>query len=79
MARATEALAPGNSDRICISARTPRKASSLKQGSHRQWQTTASGETNLENLLTTLLALPAAPRSLFCLPTVGKPMETLIG
>ena len=65
MAGMTKQLAPGNSDRIYTFAAAAKQSASLEQALGGDASASQPDKTNLENLLTALLALPAAPRSLF--------------
>ncbi len=65
MENATKQLAPGNSDRIYTFGATAKESSNLNQALTGDASASQPEKTNLENLLTSLLALPAAPRALF--------------
>ncbi len=66
MGEATKALAPASDDRIYVFGADSVQAPGLKQALNADAQSVIHPEkTNLENLLNSLLSLPAAPRSLF--------------
>lgn len=68
MARVSEELAPNRQDRIFVFGADAKAAGSIREAgvSDGNGQVKIDGQkTNLENLLAKLLALPAAPRSLF--------------
>ena len=58
-------LAPGISDRIYTFGAAAKETSNLKDALTADNSASQPDKTNLENLLTSLLALPAAPRSVF--------------
>ncbi|MEO6164388.1 MAG: VWA domain-containing protein, partial [Candidatus Binatia bacterium] len=65
MESTTKQLAPGNSDRIYTFAAAAKESANLKEALSDDASASQPDKTNLENLLTSLLALPAAPRSVF--------------
>ena len=65
MESATQQLAPNSSDRIYTFGGTAKESTNLKEALAGDSSASQPDKTNLENLLTSLLALPAAPRSVF--------------
>ncbi len=65
MASMTKQLVPGNSDRIYSFAGAAKQSANLEQALGGDASANPPDKTNLENLLTELLALPAMPRSVF--------------
>ncbi|MGZ8490243.1 MAG: VWA domain-containing protein [Candidatus Binatia bacterium] len=65
MASMTEQLAPGKSDRVYTFAGAAKESTNLQEAISGDTSANQPDKTNLESLLTTLLALPAAPRSVF--------------
>ena len=66
MAEATKTLAPASADQVYVFGAESVQAPGLKEALNADVQSVLHPEkTNLENLLNSLLSLPAAPRSLF--------------
>jgi len=65
MESATKPLAPGNSDRIYAFGGAAKESANLKTALTGDSSASQPETTNLENLLHSLLTLPAAPRSVF--------------
>lgn len=65
MESATKQLAPGNSDRIYTFGGAAIKSANLEAALTGDASASQPEKTNLENLLTSMLALPPAPRSVF--------------
>ena len=65
MESATKQLAPSSSDRIYTFGGTAKESTNLKEALAGDSSASQPDKTNLENLLNSLLALPAVPRSVF--------------
>jgi Ca-activated chloride channel family protein len=65
MENATKQLSPGKSDRIYTFGAAAKESASITAALTGDASASQPEKTNLENLLTSLLALPAAPRALF--------------
>jgi len=65
MESATQQLAPSSSDRIYSFGGAAKESANLKEALASDSSVSQPDKTNLENLLTSLLALPAGPRSVF--------------
>jgi uncharacterized membrane protein len=65
MESATKELAPDRNDRFFVFGAAPHERPNLNEALSDKVSDSRPEKTNLENLLTSLLALPAAPRSVF--------------
>ncbi len=65
MESATQSLAPGKNDRIYTFGGAATERADFREALAGDSSASQPGQTNLENLLSSLLALPAVPRTLF--------------